>query len=121
MRTLQETGSISWEKPGGNDRGNWEDNLKILSSPNPAAALKEDGNGWREYTTPNGRKYYHKESTNTTQWTRPADMDEAPWQMGPIVDPQPLPPSRAMDLISSRWSHITNLTRQPSRCDFYLT
>ena len=34
------------------------------------------GNGWKEYTAPDSRKYYHKAATNTTQWTRPAEMDE---------------------------------------------
>jgi pre-mRNA-processing factor 40 len=42
----------------------------------PAAAKPTSGNGWKEYTAPDGRKYYHKAATNTTQWTRPAEMDE---------------------------------------------
>ena len=44
-----------------------------LGPPKPTS-----GNGWREYTAPDGRKYYHKAATNTTQWTRPAEMDEPP-------------------------------------------
>jgi len=41
-----------------------------------AAAKPTSGNGWKEYTAPDGRKYYHKAESNTTQWTRPAEMDE---------------------------------------------
>jgi len=27
--------------------------------------------GWSEHTAPDGRKYYHQASTNTTRWTSP--------------------------------------------------
>ena len=43
----------------------------------PEGGKPTSGNGWKEYTAPDGRKYYHKAATNTTQWTRPAEMDEA--------------------------------------------
>eukprot|EP00960_Hanusia_phi_P018852 555010-Hanusia_phi.AAC.2 len=31
---------------------------------------------WKEYQTPEGKKYYHNTVTNTTQWTRPPELDE---------------------------------------------
>jgi hypothetical protein len=35
------------------------------------------GNVWKEYTAPDGRKYYHNAAANTTQWARPAEMEMA--------------------------------------------
>ena len=29
--------------------------------------------GWRSYTAPNGKMYYHHAATNKTQWTKPAE------------------------------------------------
>jgi pre-mRNA-processing factor 40 len=42
----------------------------------PAATVKSSS-GWKEYSSPDGRKYYHNASTGVTQWNKPADF-EAP-------------------------------------------
>ena len=31
--------------------------------------------GWRSYTAPNGKMYYHHAATNKTQWTKPAERE----------------------------------------------
>lgn len=36
----------------------------------------EGPNGWTQYSTPSGEKYYHNSATNVTQWDTPADWTQ---------------------------------------------
>jgi hypothetical protein len=40
-----------------------------------SAASAATGGAWKEYTAPDGRKYYHNATTSKTVWTKPDDFD----------------------------------------------
>ena len=43
-----------------------------VASGCPVAGL----NGWTQYSTPQGEKYYHNSNTDETQWDAPSDWAE---------------------------------------------
>ena len=41
------------------------------------AAQKVDASDWKEFTSPDGRKYYHNRKTKESKWTMPEEMKRA--------------------------------------------
>ena len=75
-----------WSRPSAMDRAPQEQQ--------PATPLTEnegpkEGNGWRQYTTTDARKYYHNAAANKTQWDRPAEIDMTPEQASVAAMQQP--------------------------------
>ena len=51
--------------------------VPAVTAASAPAGTPTSRNGWTEWKAPNGRPYYHNASTHTSQWVRPAEMDEA--------------------------------------------
>ena len=51
--------------------------VPAVTAASAPAGTPTSRNGWTEWKAPNGRPYYHKASTHTSLWMRPAEMDEA--------------------------------------------
>ncbi|CCG85002.1 protein of unknown function [Taphrina deformans PYCC 5710] len=69
-----ETKQSSWEKPDALKTQDERNGIKAISQPSTSLENSED---WKEYETPEGKKYYHNHLTGVTTWDRPEALLKA--------------------------------------------
>ncbi|KAK9795587.1 hypothetical protein WJX73_010842 [Symbiochloris irregularis] len=81
----RETGKSTWERPADlQGPSQAKPSTPVPSTPTPgtpaaaaAAAAPAAASGWKEFTAPDGRKYYHNKATGESKWTLPDDLKAA--------------------------------------------
>ena len=110
-----------WSRPSAMDRAPEEQRTEEQQSSTSAPEKEgpKEGNGWKQYTATDGRKYYHNAAASKTQWDRPAEIDmtpeearvaamQQPHARGVLQGPPPLLWQTQHGIVPSepKWSHF---------------
>lgn len=71
----------------------------------------EGDGGWKEYTAPDGRKYYYNKTTKESRWTMPDEM-----KAGAEAGGECLPPTASALRLSARLIRFSSNCPTPVNC-----